>query len=91
MAKVLGLLIRYFSNYYILHRSDLAARAAPLDPRLVYITPPVIYTLQTYKRFQNIVVFSKEIVLQLSQHVFYTCYILIKAYVYSAGYYYTKS
>ena len=26
-------LIRYFSNYYALHRSDLAARAAPLDPR----------------------------------------------------------
>ena len=35
MAKVLGFLIRYFSNYYTLHRSDLAARAAPLDPRLV--------------------------------------------------------
>ena len=34
MAKVLSFLIRYFSNYYTLHRSDLAARAAPLDPRL---------------------------------------------------------
>ena len=34
MAKVLGFLIRYFINYYTLHRSDLAARAAPLDPRL---------------------------------------------------------
>ena len=34
MEKVLGFLIRYFSNYYTLHRSDLAARAAPLDPRL---------------------------------------------------------
>ena len=34
MAKVLGFLIRYFNNYYTLHRSDLAARAAPLDPRL---------------------------------------------------------
>ena len=34
MAKVLGYLIRHFSNYYTLHRSDLAARAAPLDPRL---------------------------------------------------------
>ena len=34
MARVLGFLIRYFSNYYTLHRSDLAARAAPLDPRL---------------------------------------------------------
>ena len=35
MAKVLGFLIRHFSNYYTLHHSDLAARAAPLDPRLV--------------------------------------------------------
>ena len=34
MTRVLGFLIRYFSNYYTLHRSDLAARAAPLDPRL---------------------------------------------------------
>ena len=34
MMRVLNFLIRYFSNYYTLHRSDLAARAAPLDPRL---------------------------------------------------------
>ena len=34
MTRVLSFLIRYFSNYYTLHRSDLAARAAPLDPRL---------------------------------------------------------
>ena len=34
MTRVLGFLIRYFSNYYTLHHSDLAARAAPLDPRL---------------------------------------------------------
>ena len=34
MARVLGFLIRYFSNYYTLHRSDLVARAASLDPRL---------------------------------------------------------
>ena len=34
MARVLSFLIRYFSNYYTLHRSDLAAQAAPLDPRL---------------------------------------------------------
>ena len=34
MARFLSFLIRYFSNYYTLHRSDLAARAAPLDPRL---------------------------------------------------------
>ena len=37
MERVLGFLIRYFSNYYTLHRSDLAARAAPLDPRLVTV------------------------------------------------------
>ena len=35
MARVLSFLIRYFSNYYTLHRSDLVARAAPLDPRLL--------------------------------------------------------
>ena len=35
MARALSFLIRYFSNYYTLHRSDLAARAAPLDPRLL--------------------------------------------------------
>ena len=35
MARVLSFLIRYVSNYYTLHRSDLAVRAAPLDPRLV--------------------------------------------------------
>ena len=34
MARVLSFLIRYFSNYYTLHRSDLATRAATLDPRL---------------------------------------------------------
>ena len=34
MARDLSFLIRYFSNYYTLHRSDLAARAAPLDPHL---------------------------------------------------------
>ena len=33
MARALSSLIRYFSNYFTLHRSDLAARAAPLDPR----------------------------------------------------------
>ena len=38
MARALSFLIRYFSNYYTLHRSDLAARAAPLDPRLYVST-----------------------------------------------------
>ena len=40
MTRVLSFLIRYFSNYYTLHRSDLAARAAPLDPRLPLIWCP---------------------------------------------------
>ena len=31
MARVLSFLIWYFSNYYTLLRSDLAAQAAPLD------------------------------------------------------------
>ena len=44
MAKVLGFLIRYFSNYYTLHRSDLAARAAPLDPRLTRVFNLHLYT-----------------------------------------------
>ena len=43
MARVLSFLIRYFSNYYTLHRSDLAARAAPLDPRLRFSTIPYFY------------------------------------------------
>ena len=34
MVRALSFFIRYFSNYYTLHRSDLAARAAPLDPHL---------------------------------------------------------
>ena len=37
MARALSFFIRYFSNYYTLHRSDLAARAAPLDPRLIQV------------------------------------------------------
>ena len=45
MARVLGFLIRYFSNYFTLHRSDLAARAAPLDPRLI-----VVYMRDTRKK-----------------------------------------
>ena len=36
-ARVLGFFIRYFSNYYTLHHSDSAARAAPLDPRLWWV------------------------------------------------------
>ena len=33
-AEILIALKRYFSNYLTLYRSDLAAWAAPLDPRL---------------------------------------------------------
>ena len=51
MARVLGFLIRYFSNYYTLHRSDLAARAAPLDLRL----EPALFGL-IYKKYN---VFNK--------------------------------
>ena len=46
MARVFSFLIRYFSNYYTFHRSDLAARAAPLDPRLKTGTRiKIFYTL----------------------------------------------
>ena len=31
MARVLGFLIRYFSNYYTLHRSDLAAYEGDIE------------------------------------------------------------
>ena len=47
IARVLSFLIRYFSNYYTLHRSDLAARAASLDPRLMY-TILIIRSLYFY-------------------------------------------
>ena len=50
MARVLGFLKRYFSNYYTLHRSDLAARAAPLDPRLeIYC-----YRLEDFDAFSTL-------------------------------------
>ena len=49
MARVLSFLIRYFSNYYTLHRSDLAARAAPLDPRLLKVLSKFI-SLKSSKR-----------------------------------------
>ena len=42
IARVLSFLIKYFSNYYTLHRSDLAARAAPLDPRLNDLSDDII-------------------------------------------------
>ena len=63
MARVLSFLIRYFSNYYTLHRSDLAARAAPLDPRLnlVYLQAVLKTFLKNNKgKYQN------------STHLFFT-------------------
>ena len=43
MARVVSFLIRYFSSYFTLHRSDLAARAASLDPAAHFIL--VRYTI----------------------------------------------
>ena len=50
MARVLSFLIRFFCNYHILHRSDLAARAAPLDARLfmVFLTFDHLKPLLSY-------------------------------------------
>ena len=50
MARVLSFLIRYFSNYYTLHRSDLAARAAPLDPRLSKSVLVSLYVVKDLKK-----------------------------------------
>ena len=55
MARVLGFLIRYFSNYYTLHRSDLAARAAPLDPcLLIYTSELNTIKILKYLPLQNV-------------------------------------
>ena len=69
MARVLSFLIRYFSYYYTLHRSDLAARAAPLDPRLLnskeFCTNEVIRNVVTVMydtdRIKNRVYFLNDI------------------------------
>ena len=53
MAKVLGFLIRHFSNNYILHRSDLAARAAPLDPRLNPLRKDILFVTLYYYFYQK--------------------------------------
>ena len=42
MTRVLSFLIRHFSNYFTLHRSDLTTRAAPLDPRLIELDTEMI-------------------------------------------------
>ena len=49
MARVLSYLIRNFSNYYTLHCSDLAARAAPLDPRLFIMRRNIYFHTQYVK------------------------------------------
>ena len=53
MARVLSFLIRYFSNYYTLHRSDLAA---PLDPRLSLSIQAFKYTISISHFSQSILV-----------------------------------
>ena len=42
---------RHASNYSTLHHSDIAARVAPLDPRL--IKPCVIYGFTNGEEFHN--------------------------------------
>ena len=49
MARALSFLIRYFSNYYTLHHSDLAARAAPLDPRLRLLQNALKINIHVFK------------------------------------------
>ena len=51
MSRALSFLIRYFSNYYTLHRSVLAARAAPLDPRLGLPVFPTLNNFFSYQEF----------------------------------------
>ena len=48
MMRVLSFLIRYFSNYLTLHRSDLAA---PLDPRLPFGYFSSVTVLSTVNTF----------------------------------------
>ena len=63
MVRDLNFLIRYFSNYYTLHRSDLAARTAPLDPRLWFpILSLYVKTNEIWLRLldSSTVLFSKH-------------------------------
>ena len=71
MARVLSFLIRYFSNYYTLHRSDLAARAAPLDPRLHQMDFAVVIMTLFIINFKNVKQFMNAFVgnLNLATHV----------------------
>ena len=64
MARVLSFLIRYFSNYYTLHRSDLAARAAPLDLRLyISLISYNLYTSDIKISYNRCYIFYKLIIL----------------------------
>ena len=58
-VRVLNFLIRYFSNYYTLHRSDLAARAAPLDLRLLNLVLTLLLYLWAWATIVDIKVWQK--------------------------------
>ena len=90
MARVLSLLIRYFSNYYTLHRSNLAARAAPLDPRLNILTIKNVkrwYEKKIYatnvNTITNNVVLKSTVVLFIKQKDSITCLSVIESVTYS--------
>ena len=77
-SRALSFLIRYFSNYYTLHRSDLAARAAPLDPRSVQILrlrsrvqySPSLLVLKLTKKFTLMTNLMVVVLLPLDLTVF---------------------
>ena len=76
MARVLSFLIRYFSNYYTLHCSGLAAQAAPLDPRLfstnVYVFLFVLNVLvELFLEKERTVFILFKYLLQLTLHMLY--------------------
>ena len=87
MAWVLNFLIRYFSNYYTLHRSDLAARAAPLDPRLRLksITLLHFYDFSTMSKIwpflelENIHQSQKKI--NLTCHLLFMCFLIFVTFI----------
>ena len=90
MARVLSFLIRYFSNYYTLHRSNLAARAAPLDPRLNILTIKNVkrwYEEKIYatnvNTITNNVVLKSTVVLFIKQKDSITCLSVIESVTYS--------
>ena len=80
MARALGFLIRYFSNYYTLHRSDLAARAAPLDPRLILLLfepPRGLKIFNNKKKFRMILNLTGSFLIQkLLRYIF--CFVFVR-------------